>query len=128
MPSPKTELLVALQSQQGRANTLNLQNAANVTEVVREIVGTLDALGDALDRHDRDAVEAFFARGVSGRVELERRTGVATVLELPADDAEARAALLALGHRGGYITRIEERATGAVTIRARIPTSRDGAA
>jgi hypothetical protein len=33
LPSPKTELLLALQSQQGRSNTLNLQSAANATDV-----------------------------------------------------------------------------------------------
>jgi prephenate dehydrogenase len=103
------------------------ENAAHLTEVVRDVQATLQQLAAALEAHDHGAVESFFARGVRGRVELETRTATATTLDLPGlgdpSDNRARDALLALGRRGGYLTHIERAGDPghATTVRARVP-------
>jgi prephenate dehydrogenase len=104
---------------------ISVENAANLASIVREAGAMFAQLADALDAGDRSAVTTFFARGVHGRVEFERRTALPTTLTIaPADvardDASVRDTLLDLGRRGGYVTHIE-RGADALMLRARVP-------
>ncbi len=99
------------------------ENASNLTGVVRDFAAELAAVADAIERQDRETVEAFFDRGVRGRVELEQRTAVATTFEIATADLERTSTasdLVALGLRGGAITRLERTASGFV-VHARVP-------
>ena len=101
------------------------ENGENLAAIVRSIGAEFAALADWLDRHDREAVESFFARGVRGRVEFERRTALPTTFtiadaELERDPEALSERLLSLGRRGGYITHIERR-SDELMLRARVP-------
>ncbi|HEY1737431.1 MAG TPA: prephenate dehydrogenase/arogenate dehydrogenase family protein [Acidimicrobiia bacterium] len=109
---------------------ISVENAANLAGIVRDSGAAFLQLADALEADDRAGVAAFFARGVQGRIEFERRTALPTTLtidnaDIERDDGSVRDTLLALGRRGGYVTHIEQSAD-AMMLRARVPEAAVG--
>jgi prephenate dehydrogenase len=82
-------------------------NAGPIGAVLREEAAVLQRVADLADAGDAAALARFFAAGAAARTRFDARTGVPVEIRLPADDDGARAALLELGRRGGYITSVE---------------------